>query len=158
MYLFFSGIKASRARVVSFYKSLLVVGIFSFFSISGIAKLELSYFLYMILLIVLGASCYLGWIHVANKRIFIDRKKMLIFLPGSWITLALVLIIFASKYYLGYKCFKDSLFLLSLKAKLLSILSSGFSSGLIFGRFINYIYRFKVDKHVELSKNNEFTG
>lgn len=151
-YLFVVGFQASKDRVVSIYKPVIILIVFWFLSISGITKLKLDYSYYILFLSVIIVSGYLGWRLVANKKILIDKKKRLIALPGSWTTLVLVLIIFSSKYYLGYKNSQDPCFIFSSGSRLLTIFTSGFSLGLISGRFINYMYRFNVDKSIELSK------
>lgn len=155
VYLVIVGIRTARDRVVSLYKSMVVVAVFLYLSINGIAKLQLDYGYYLALFMILAASAYLGWLQAAKRKILIDREKMLLSLPGSWATLVLVFVIFSSKYYIGYKSSLDPSFLLSSPAKLLAIVTSGFSSGAVVGRFINYIYRFKADKHTALSKKNE---
>jgi len=128
--------------------------VFFYLFIQGMGRLQLNDNYYYLTLFVLVFSGFFGWKQVANKKIIVDKKKMLMALPGSYATIILVFIVFATKYYLGYKNSQDHSFILSSSAKLLTIISSGFSFGFMTGRFVNYLYRFKVSEHKNLSKND----
>ena len=151
IYLVVVGFRASKNRIVSLNRTIIVAAIISYLAISNIVKVQLSSSLYILLSGVIVSCCALGWFLSKNKNILVDKKRKLLALPGSWLTMVVVLLIFFSKYYLGYHNYSDPSYMLSLEAKLITIYVSGFSFGLIFGRFINYIYRFIFDKSSELA-------
>lgn len=154
-YLLFAGIKASKDRVVSIYKTAFIAVAFFLLSIGGVTKLKLHPSLILAYLSIIILSGLVGWFRVSRAKIFVDKEKKLISLPGSWITLGLLLAIFSSKYYLGYNLYRDPTFFQTTEAKLITILASGFSFGFVFGRLLNYLYRFKSNPHTKLGEGNE---
>jgi hypothetical protein len=157
-YLLVLGFKASCDRVVPLSKNVLMVVAFSYLSFNSLAKLELSIFYYILFGVTFLISGYfLGWRQVSRKKILVDKEKWLLQLPGSWLTLFLVLLIFSSKYFLGFKSGVDPSFLQTAIAKTIAIFTSGFSLGSLFGRLLNYLYRFKVENHTELFEKKEAT-
>lgn len=141
MYLLYVGWQASKGRVISIYKNIITVGVFLYLAITGITRLDLGFFYYTWFLILMCFFCYLGWGQAANAKIVVDKKEKTIRLPGSWTTLVVVLIVFGFKYYLGYQNSQDPSFILGLQSKILTILVSSFSLGLMAGRLINLLYR-----------------
>lgn len=154
-YLLLVGIRAAKNRIVSLNRILLSYGVFAYLAISAILKFQLTFSNYILLLSVLILFSFLGWLSIAKKMIKIDQQKKLMALPGSWITLLLVLIIFSSKYYLGFKSYQDPIYIMSLEAKIITISTSSFSLGLILGRLSNYLFRFKFSEHEDLSSKNK---
>jgi len=145
IYLVVVGFLGCKDREVYFYKIIIVTGVFLYLSVNTMIKFDLGYLYYTLFLLMIISSCYVGCVLEARKKISINKNKMLISLPGSWLSLFLVIFIFSTKYYLGYRNFQDSSFVSTPEAKLIIVLSSGFSAGLPSGRLMNYIYRFKTE-------------
>jgi hypothetical protein len=94
--------------------------------------------------IVFFACFYSNWKMTKKRNIQINRNTKELLVPGSWLNLVLFLVIFTSKYYLGYQNSKSPSYLLTDEAKVVTMLSSGVSLGMVGGRLTNYLYRFSV--------------
>jgi len=55
------------------------------------------------------AGSLIGWWMVYQLTLRCDRSHYLIEIPGTWSTLIIILLIFASKYYFGYELSVDPL-------------------------------------------------
>jgi len=102
----------------------------SYVSISGLAKFDLGMGYVLLFFLVAVSFGFFGWMNESRKAILVDKKKQLT-LPGSWWTLAIVLLIFTYKYYLGYQDYLDSDFKQTMLAKFLAIFVSGCSVGIL---------------------------
>lgn len=156
IYLIKIGVKASAENVVSM-KKLAVLPIL--FSVMSVHTLLVSFQITGTVIFVWAGSIIIGmvigWMLVRDMVAKVDKKKWLIQLPGTWSTLILVLITFASKYYFGYELAADpglvhqSMFEYSL------LLVSGACTGLFVGRFLTYLSKFKQSQSVDLFEDDE---
>ncbi len=88
-------------------------------------------------------GCLFGWLLVRNQKVRADHDNGLIGLPGSWLTLVLVLMVFSTRFYYAYE--------LSLSAAsgagniyvLSWILMLGLFAGLYCGRVLAYMFLYK---------------
>lgn len=151
-YLMLAGTMASRDRVISIFKPMILATVFLGMSLSMLVSSTLEF--WMIIetwTAFLLVGILLGWFQVYRKNIKVDKKKKLIFLPGTWTTFAIILITFISKYYCGYVRYQDPQLFEKLSFQVFAIAISGCSSGLFMGRLINYFYRYNVYAHIDLS-------
>lgn len=150
VYVIIIGIKTTKPQIVSLYRLLIVPFIFVFLSLhtlwlTPMNFLHISVFI-MTMLIGIGA----GFWQISRLFIEVDRRKKLLSVPGSPVTLILVLIVFVSKYYFGFteavhpEMMQNDAFILSMLAL------SGVCSGIFIGRAVCYICRFVSLPHKEL--------
>ncbi|MBJ7450383.1 MAG: hypothetical protein JHC93_08510 [Parachlamydiales bacterium] len=142
-YLIYIGIKASRSGYVPLFKTSLIPVLFTAWSIFSVTE----YFGFNRVriiqwLVAVALGSVLGWIIGDRIPIKVDKKKKAIFLPGSWFTLIMVLIIFVVKYYFGYSF---AVFPERLNDPLYAnvyVLFSGFFTGIFVGRFLCFCYKY----------------
>ena len=104
IYLLFIGIKASKPAVVHIAKLAAIPLVFTYLSLETlILSFNINVLSVGTWLISVLAGIGLGVWLVKSLQIQVDRAKKLIGIPGTWSTLIIVLIIFASKYYFGYQ-------------------------------------------------------
>ena len=140
IYLIRIGIRASKERVISFKKLLILPVIFTAMSVHTLVssfQIDLSLGLSWLISIFLGGL--VGYLLIRKHNIKVDRKNLLIQTPGTWITLVLVLIIFASKYYFGYELSVDPGLIKQTAFEFSMLFVSGVCTGLFIGRFTFYI-------------------
>lgn len=152
IYLVIKGINASKLRVVSFIKLTILPLIFIALSVHTLMtafNINATVIVVWILSIALGSV--FGWILICRHHFKVDRKKLLIQIPGSWLTLILILAIFVSKYYFGYQISSDPSLVhhTGFKFSMLSI--SGVCTGLFVGRLLCYFYQLKTGESVDLT-------
>ncbi len=104
VYLITVGLKASKARVIPFWKIFVLPTIFLFMSIQNLMTIEsIEYLSIGSLIVAMIVGSLFGWWQVKRLDIKIDKKYSLIQIPGSWDTLLVILIVFSAKYYFGYE-------------------------------------------------------
>lgn len=150
-YLMKVGLDATKTTVVSLKKLFILPIVFLVVSINTLVTsvqvnaLTLGTYLFSLFCGVVG-----GWILVKNFNLQFDKRRGLVKLPGSWITLILILVIFLAKYYFGYSLAtdptkaEDTIFEISM----LSV--SGACTGLFLGRLSNYLYKRRLASHQDL--------
>ena len=97
------GLKSSRTRTISASRLLLLPAIFTLLSIFWMAEsLNGRYFLliFWILGLILGVG--FGWQSVHSWKTKADLTTKKITLPATWSTLALILAVFAARYFFVY--------------------------------------------------------
>jgi hypothetical protein len=153
VYLVIIGIKALNTHIISLQKLFILPLIFSVLSISSlITDLKLSSFCMGVWAVTSLIGSFIGWTLVKRLDIKVDKKQHLIEMQGTWSPLAIMLIIFASKYYFGYQLAvkpflsEDVAFQLGLASV------SGLCVGLLLGRLLCFLNRFRLDAHVNLEK------
>lgn len=108
IYLLKIGIDATKAKVVPLKKLIILPAIFLILSlnnlITGVRHDVITLGTYLISLLF---GAWVGWLLVRKLALQFDKKKGLIRLPGSWVTLVLIVIIFSTKYYFGYTLASD---------------------------------------------------
>ncbi len=151
IYLLWMGIKATQPRIVVLRRLFIIPAFFIWFSLHTLLNTFtiniLSISSWSIALIL---TTTLGVYQVVRLPFKVDKNKFLIELPGSWTTLILIVIIFATKYYFGYQMAVDPQISNQTSFELSMLIISGACTGLFFGRLIGYLYRFKVEPHIDL--------
>lgn len=135
-YLLFIGYKATLKRT-AFIPSLLIAPSILFF-LTMRSALGLDVFIYFIISFCVGSM--VSKIFFVPDFLIIDRNKWLIQLQGSFVTLGLILVIFAAKYFFGF--LKATNQELALSLRWLELLLSGLFSGVMWGRVGSIIRRF----------------
>ena len=151
-YLLKVGIKASKPGVVSLKKMMVLPLVFTAMSIHSLYVsfgLETSAISMWLVSIVAGSVA--GWLLVCRHNITVDKQHHLIGLPGSWVTMGLVVVIFASKYYFGYEMAADPQLLQQTSFEVALLLVSGACTGLFIGRVAYYLRAFMIKPSVDLS-------
>jgi len=151
-YLVWVGIKSSKDGVVSLKKLFIIPCIFLYMSLHYlVVVLDFSYLVVSSYVISLLLGIYFGYLLIIKKHIQVDKKKLLLNIPGSWSTLIIIMIIFFSKYYFHYKISVDNTILQSTLFKEIFITSSGILTGLLIGKAVGYWRKLKMEKHVDLT-------
>ena len=139
-YLLFIGIKSLKDRELPFFKIFIVPAIFFYISLSSLIKnfhLEALTVLLWIFAIFIGMT--LGFLQYKNQGVKYDREKKVFLLPGSYSTLVLFLVIFASKYYFGYELARDPGLLEQQSFEFSMLGFSGVCTGAFLGRLYYYL-------------------
>lgn len=152
-YLLFIGIKSTKKRIVSFFRAIILVIFFIYLSINNILKFSINSLDFIPLGLSLLVFSSISWKLTSLQKIKVDKEKQLFSLPGTWTNLIVLLLIFTTKYYIGYQKHLNVFYFENAHLKHFTILSSGFSLGFSLGRILNYIYRFRTQDHVALTKN-----
>src|SRR3990167_5328578 len=98
------GLVASKPQVISIIKLTILPIVFIALSVHTLMTafhVNATVIVAWLVSVILGSV--IGWFLIRNHEFKVDRKNLLIRLPGSWITLILILIIFVSKYYFEYQ-------------------------------------------------------
>lgn len=151
IFVMYRGLQACKSRTFSVYKLGIIPALFLALSIQGICTLQCP----MPGMWVLWCSGLLlgviqGWYIFKTNPIEADKKKCLIKIPGSSLILVLSLIIFASKYYIGYLAATNPALLLQTHMMTIRILFSSLMPGLLIGRTARYVYRYTKTTHTDL--------
>ena len=149
------GIRASKTSIVSFKKLFLMPVIFSFMSVHTLmTSFKVDFFAVSVWGIAIFLGVLLGWFQVFRRDLKVDKKHFLFQIPGSWSTLIIIIIIFASKYYFGYELAVDPQLVDSNWFEIAMLAVSGVCTGLFIGRLFCYIYRMLTSTSVDLVKMN----
>ena len=155
-YLIFIGIQASKTRVVSIKKLIIVPIIFTWMSVETLLtafKVNTLSIGTWSIAILIGIT--LGWLQIIRHKLIVDKPHWLIKVPGSWLTFILVLIIFASKYYFGYQLAMDPQLESQTGCEVAMLSVSGVVTGLLIGRVIAYFYRLNTEPSVDLKSQEQ---
>lgn len=150
-YLIFIGVKASKTRAVPFLKLLVAPVIFTWMSVDTLTgDVGLSGYAVSIWVITILLGTFLGWLQLYWMKVQTDRQHLLVKMPGSWITLILVLVIFFSKYYFGYSSAVDPALLHNGVYVFFMLAISGVCTGLFIGRVVRIIQLLLIAPQVSL--------
>lgn len=145
------GIAASRPQVVSLKKLVLFPLIFIGLSIhTMMTSFQMNGFIFSLCVFGIAIGSVAGWLLVKNHHYKVDKKNMLIQLPGSWIILILILIIFISKYYFFYELAFDPALAHEAPFEFTMLTITGFCTGLFAGRLICYIQKILTGESINL--------
>lgn len=152
-YLIKVGIQASKTRTVELKKLFIIPAVFAFMSIH---TLLYSFTIDALTILTWFASILigmvLGWIQIYRYKLKVDKKNVLIQIPGTWSTLITIMIIFIAKYYFGYELATDPALAQQTMFEMSALLISGVCTGFFIGRLICYLYRFQTSHSVDLAK------
>lgn len=157
IYLVMIGIKASNTRVISIKKLFIIPVIFTYLSIHTLIT---SFDIHVLEVSIWGSAILIGtlfgWAEVfrQHRHIKVDKTKHLIQVPGSWMTLILILVIFASKYYFGYELDQDPELIHQNAFEYSMLIVSGICTGLFIGRALCYLNKYINTEHTPLSESD----
>ena len=143
-FLIYKGIKAIHGSTKRLTKLLILPAVFLVLSLHKVTDPY-----YYILFLILGLI--VGWMLYRNIKIRADKVKHLIALPGSVLPLILILIAFAKGYYFGYESAVHPEYLKQHWFTLLTLITSGFFSGIFIGRAAVFLYKYKNAQHEDLA-------
>jgi hypothetical protein len=152
-YLLWVGIKASKTRNIALKKLFIMPAIFTYMSANtlltsfDIHLFEVSTWIGAILI-----GTIIGWVDIYRNysHIKVDKQKHLIQAPGSWVTLTLIFIIFASRYYFSYEIAMDPALSKQTWFEVSMLAVSGACTGLFIGRLLSYLYKYSKSDHASL--------
>lgn len=151
-YIIVIGLKAKNARVVPLYKLLIVPLLFVSLTLHTLTEVPMTEvnILGFIAPTLLGLG--LGFWQIWRLHLKVDKKRKLLHIPGSWVTLVLVLVIFSSKYYFEYTETINPLIVEQVSFVVAMLVISGLCTGIFIGRAVCYLYRFRTMMHEPLEK------
>lgn len=151
-YLLSRGIAASKPQIVSIRKLTIIPIIFLALSIHTVlTAFHITAAVVGVWLLSLIVGSAIGWLLIRNHEYKVDRKKLLIQLQGSWLTLILILLIFASKYYFGYELGSDPALVNHLGFEFSMLAITGVCTGLFVGRLLCYLHKLQTCPSVDLT-------
>jgi hypothetical protein len=137
------GINASKTRTRPLAKLFILPLVFTFMSIHTlITTVVLDTFNVSTWTIALLAGVSLGFYQVFVYQLQVDKKRLLIKVPGSWSILIWILFIFVSKYYFNYQLAVSPNMALHTGFAFSLLATSGVITGLFIGKLLCYLYRF----------------
>ena len=152
-YCIFIGVIALKDGVVSIYKMLIMPIVFTYLSVEtlylkfGIHYLSVGTFVAAVFL-----GVFLGLMQAKLQGVSVDKEKKLVAIPGSPMTLILILIIFSSKYYFNYELDSNPAIANNTTFEITLLVVSGMTAGLFAGRVMYYFSRMKKGPWAELSE------
>lgn len=151
IYIVRSGLQASKTRIISF-KTLFIVPII--FSIVYIYTLVTTVTVNYVSMVIWSMSLLLGikvgqWL-VYRLEIEVDKRHLLIRLPGTWSTLIIMSFIFFTQFYFGYDFALHPEHARQIEFKQGMLAVSTFCIGLLIGRLVGYLYYYKNGEDIDL--------
>lgn len=146
------GISATRPRIVRIKKLFLLPAVLLALSLNSLlTSFSLTIMTGSIYAMTLAFGMIGGWMFVRKLDLSFDHTRRLVKVPGSFLTLFLILTIFFTKYYLGYTSATHPEKLLQARFVVFQICLSGISAGLLLGRLVCYLFRKSRSAHEDLS-------
>ncbi|MDF1654858.1 MAG: hypothetical protein P1U34_07055 [Coxiellaceae bacterium] len=153
IYLVYIGFKASKDRIVSIYKMLLLPIIFGWLAIDTIMQdFTVDTWAVLAFIVSLAIFTLLGYLHVIKMKCSIDLEHKLVKSPGTWSVLIIVLIIFVSKYYFGYQLAVDPSIVHNRHFEMTYIAVSAACIGYLLGKVLAYARKMSTQTSMDLSK------
>lgn len=152
IYLVQRGISASKSQVISIKKLIILPVVFIALSIHTLVTafhVNAAAILVWFASIITGSV--IGWLLICRHQFKVDKKKLLILLPGSWMTLILILAIFVSKYYFGYQLGSDPALANQTNFEFSMLAISGVCTGLFVGRLLCYFHKLWTGESINLN-------
>jgi hypothetical protein len=98
----------------------------------------------------LSMGIVFGWLLVSKIPIGVDKERSLLKLPGSALTMIIILIFFGMKYVLGYVAATQPELVETVVFVTIKYVVYGLSTGVLVGRTCWYIYRYVKSSHIFL--------
>lgn len=137
IYLSYAGFLATKPQIVPLKTLFIIPVIFVFMSIIS---------MFTVLHITLNnlglwcaaglTGCALGWLQFRAMKVKAIRNEAKLYMPGSWLLLVIVLILFACRYYINYEVALDPAFLSQSKYTSYIYIIFGLFTGLFAGRLL----------------------
>lgn len=141
-YLVSRGIAASKTRVVTLKQLAILPIVLSAWSIWDLLRFShITIGLEWVFFSMLVVGALIGWRLVSSQKIeVVSLKNQELKMPGSWLTLVIILVIFATKYFFGFEMAADPNWVHH-TTPLYSLFGiSALTSGLLCGRLLSYLY------------------
>jgi predicted small secreted protein len=143
VYLIIMGLKATRARTIPMWKLFILPLIFTTMSVHTLmASFTINAFSLVTWIGAISIGVFFGWLQMQRIKLEINREKHEVTLGGSWITLVLVLLIFATKYYFGYQMGMDPTLEYQTHFEFIVLAVSGIITGFFIGRVWYLLVRY----------------
>lgn len=142
-YLLFIGIKAMKPRTVPLGKLFIIPAVFFLWGISGIveaAGFSIVHLLWWLLGLVIIAG--LAYLRTRGLSISVNCANKTLHLPGTYMTLIVILIIFASKYYFAAMLGDDAYLMHDMKFIVADLMVSGGVTGWFVGNLVGYLRKY----------------
>lgn len=141
-YVLFVGIQALKTRTVPIIRLFILPTILFLWGIyTAINKFSNPLTIVAwILALLLGGT--LSWLYYRKLPIKVNRQQKTVTLPGSTVTLILVLLIFGTKYLFGYIYATNPLAHTNLVIQISSLVTSGIITGIFVGRAGAYYQKY----------------
>jgi len=149
-YLVWRGVKALRTRTVSFKRLLIVPIVFIWLSIHSLLMVQSNVYNYGAYIVAILLGILAGYEMIHHMDITVDKQHRLLKLPGSSMTLWLVMFIFFTKYLFGAMLGFNPAFAKVLGFTVPMLLISGVCTGMFIGRTICYVHKMCSQKSVNL--------
>ncbi len=156
VYLVYIGFKASKGGVVPIMKMLILPIVFGWLAIDTIMQdFTIDPWAITAFLVSLIAFTVLGYLHIIKMKCEVDSQHLLVKTPGTWSVLILVLIIFFSKYYFGYKLAIDPQVIHSKHFEMTYIAVSAACIGYLLGKVLAYWRKMSTQASIDLSNKSD---
>lgn len=145
------GINSAKTSVVPLKKLVVAPLVFTIMAVETLVNnLTLTLPVIALFAITLLLGILLGWLQVTKQALTFDRSKLLIKLPGTWSVMALIIIIFATKYYFGYELSVDPEIVKNSYFEIAFIGVTAICTGLFIGKFLCYLKRMYTEPSTRL--------
>lgn len=141
-YVLFIGIQALKARTVPVLRLFILPAAFLLWGVYAALNKLSSPIAVLTYIITLLLGSMLSWLYYRKLKIKVDHSQQTVTLPGSSVTLILVLLIFSAKYFFGYIYATNPLAHENLLIQMASLATSGMITGIIVGRAGAYYQKY----------------
>lgn len=144
-YLLFVGIKAIKPRTLPLGKLFIIPALFFVWGVSGIlevAGFSLVHFFWWLLGLLIIAT--LAYLRTRRLAVIVDRSKKTLQIPGTYTTLIVILIIFASKYYFAAQLGANPNLAHDMTFIVVDLLVSGGVTGWFIGNLVGYLQKYNA--------------
>lgn len=155
-YLLKVGVNATKTKVTSIKKLfILPVGFLLISTGSLLYSFPFLFFTFFAYMVSLAIGTSVGWMLVKNLKLSFDHTKQLVKMPGSYVTLILILLVFSTKYCMGYLKATCPELLNQSAFVVFQFALSGICSGLFLGRLVCYLLKKNRSHHEDLQLEKE---
>ena len=146
-FIFYKGVRSLKTRVVSLKKLIIVPLVVSIISLDTLfTQIAFTPFNFFLLFFSFFAGVLLGYRITIASSIEVDRDHLLYRVPGGYLTLLLIVGVFATKYYIGYEEAIDPDLLTQDSFETFVIIASSLFAGIFAGKLLGYFYHYQKAK------------